>query len=83
MALLEAMSAGCAVITTNVSGCPETVRDAGLLVEPGDSTSIRERIDYLITYPDETEVYQKRARDRVINFFSWDSIVKKYTEVLS
>ena len=35
ISLLEAMSAGAAVITTNISGCPETVGPEGILVEPG------------------------------------------------
>lgn len=34
MVLLEAMDAGCAIVTTNAEGCAEVVGDAGLVV-PG------------------------------------------------
>jgi len=48
IALLEGMSAGCAVITTNVSGCPETVGDAGIVVEQKDSNAIKKALRSLI-----------------------------------
>ena len=44
IALLEAMSAGCAVITTNISGCPETIENTGLVVEPRNSEQIYEAL---------------------------------------
>ena len=54
MVLLEAMSAGCAVITTNVSGCAETAGDAAVLVEPADPDALREALRTLMA--DETEI---------------------------
>ena len=35
MVLLEAMDAGCAIVTTNAEGCAEVVGDAGLVVPTG------------------------------------------------
>jgi Glycosyltransferase len=41
ISILEAMSHGCAIVSTPVGGIPEVVSDAnGLLVEPGDSEAI-------------------------------------------
>ncbi|MFM2424153.1 MAG: hypothetical protein RLZZ70_544, partial [Candidatus Parcubacteria bacterium] len=47
IALLEAMSAGCAVITTNISGCPETVGAQGILVGVKSGSEIYEAIKVL------------------------------------
>ncbi len=47
IALLEAMSAGCAIITSDVSGCPETVGDSGIIVSPKDSIGLRKVISSL------------------------------------
>ncbi|MFW6079407.1 MAG: glycosyltransferase family 4 protein [Gemmatimonadota bacterium] len=50
MALLEAMAAGVAVVTTPVGAAPELVRDGwnGYLVEPGDVEALADRIARLL-----------------------------------
>ena len=45
VSILEAMSYGCAVISTPVGGIPEVVRDNGILVRPGDVEGIADAID--------------------------------------
>ena len=49
--LLEAMGAGIAVVTTPVGGIPDIVKDGvnGILVQPGDVTSIAESLIRLLT----------------------------------
>jgi glycosyltransferase involved in cell wall biosynthesis len=46
--LLEAMSAGMAIITCSAGGCPEVVGKAGLLVEPRDTEGIRKTLKKLV-----------------------------------
>ena len=82
IALLEAMSAGCAVITTNVSGCPETVGDVGLVVEPKNENEIREIIGKLIKNPALIKKKGKLARERILKEYNWDNLIKEYLEVL-
>jgi glycosyltransferase involved in cell wall biosynthesis len=82
IALLEAMSAGCAVITTNVSGCPETVGEAGMLVEFGDHAGIHERIVRLIDDQEEVCTYQRLANERVKAVFGWNVIGVAYAKQL-
>jgi glycosyltransferase involved in cell wall biosynthesis len=78
IALLEAMSAGCAVITTNVSGCPETVGDAGLLVNPRDAADLKFRLNGIINNQDKLVEFQKKAVERVRNVYNWDVVLEKY-----
>lgn len=64
MAILEAMSAGRAVIATRVGEIAELVRDGetGLLVEPGDVASLAAAIAALVPDPDRRRSYGRAAR---------------------
>ena len=44
ISILEAMSYGCAIISTSVGGIPEVVKGNGLLVAPGDIAAIGEAV---------------------------------------
>ena len=44
ISILEAMSYGCAILSTPVGGIPEVVKDNGILVEPGDVRGIADAI---------------------------------------
>ena len=79
--LLEAMASGCAIVTTNVTGCPEVVGDAALLVRPESSEDIRNAIVKLI---DDGELRSKlgfKARKRVEENFTWEKIAQDYVKV--
>lgn len=82
ISLLEAMSAGCAVITTNVSGCPETVGDTGLFFEPKNSTELKEGIVSLVSSEDKIKRLQRASVERLHRLYSWDLIVKSYISQL-
>ncbi len=82
IALLEAMSAGCAVITTNVSGCPETVGDAGALVRFGDIFELKMNICEFIQNDDVLRGFQRNSMERVRSVYGWSEILKKYIEAL-
>jgi glycosyltransferase involved in cell wall biosynthesis len=78
IALLEAMSAGCAVITTNVSGCPETVGEAGLVFEPKSINHLKDKIKYLVYNKEVIGELNVKSRERLLKYFDWDKIIKKY-----
>jgi glycosyltransferase involved in cell wall biosynthesis len=82
VSLLEAMSAGCAVITTNISGCPETVGDSGLIFEAKNHIQLKEEIDYLISNESIINNLGEKSRQRVLNYFNWDNVIKEYLKVL-
>jgi glycosyltransferase involved in cell wall biosynthesis len=82
MSIVEAMSAGCAVITTNVSGCSETIKGAGLLVSPRDSVDLRSKLLNIINDQSKLEKLQKLATERVKTLYDWDIVLGEYIKVL-
>lgn len=52
LSVLEGMAAGAAVVGSAIGGIPETVRDVGILVTPGDSGELAEVLEALAA--DET-----------------------------
>ncbi len=82
IALLEAMSAGCAVITTNVSGCAETVGNTGLLINFRNANDLKIKLNIIVNDKDKLIELQKKAEDRVKNIYDWDIVLKEYIKVL-
>ena len=78
--LLEAMSAGCAIITSTAGGCPEVVGDAALFVEPKNPDAIRECILSLIESPEKQQALSASAIDRAQQF-TWPKIAQQYTDL--
>lgn len=68
--LLEAMSAGAASITSNVSSLPEVGGDAVRYVDPGSVDEITAALAELLDSPEERERLSELARRRAAGF-SW------------
>lgn len=81
VSLLEGMSSGCATITSNVTGCPETVGSSGILVSPDDNISLKNHLVHLMENDASRENYQKLARQRATDVFDWSNIVESYLEL--
>lgn len=62
--LLEAMSTGRALITTDTPGCRETVLpgENGFLVPPGDAGALAEAMERFIVEPDLAVAFGRRSR---------------------
>jgi glycosyltransferase involved in cell wall biosynthesis len=78
VSLLEAMAAGCAIITTSAGGCPEVVGNAGLVVEPGDVGALQEALSRLIGNPARAEELGRRAALRARDRFSWPAVAAQH-----
>jgi glycosyltransferase involved in cell wall biosynthesis len=78
--LLEAMNAGCAIITTSAEGCAEVVGDTGIVAEPRNVKQIRQALDKLMRDPVAIEEMSGKARLRVLSF-SWSNIAERYDHV--
>ena len=83
IALLEGMSAGCAVITTNISGNPEVIGDTGYLLRPRDSLSLRNAVRELTSDAELCMLLGDAAAVRARELFSWQQIGSRYMHLLN
>ena len=79
--LLEAMSAGCAIITTLKTGCEEVVGDAALLVDPRDATAIGAALKKLTIDRNLCDRLGRAGRHRLCQNFEWRIVAEKYRTV--
>ncbi len=78
--LIEAMACGCPVISSNVSAIPEVLGDAGILVDPLQTTDIMKAMDRIIQEPDERRKLRDRGLERAKEF-SWEKAARQTLEV--
>ncbi|MFC5135078.1 MULTISPECIES: glycosyltransferase family 4 protein [Haloferacaceae] len=78
IAILEAMAAGNAIVSTAVGGIPSVVDDRnGVLVEPGDADALTDAIRTLLEDPDSVESMARESRRRVERSHSWDGVTEE------
>ena len=82
MVLLEAMDAGCAIVTTNAEGCAEVVGDAGIVVAKGDPKGIRDALERLVANPALADDLSERGVRRAATL-AWPRIVPQYRAILN
>lgn len=82
-AVLEAMSMGRPVITTDTAGCRDTIDEhCGLLVPVKDSLALAEAMAQFYHYDDEVlKEMGEAARKRVLKLFDEKIIVKSYLSI--
>ncbi len=78
MALLEAMLAGAAVISSNDTGCVETIGDTGVLLPPGDVDAMRRALQELLEHPEKAAELGEKARSRVLEQYRLDAVADQY-----
>lgn len=85
MVLIEAMSAGKAVIATNVGGIPELVihEENGILVKSEDPDSMSSAILALIQDTQLTKKLGESGMKSIEKNFKWEQVSKKYLKLLS
>ncbi|MFH1681487.1 MAG: glycosyltransferase family 4 protein [Candidatus Eisenbacteria bacterium] len=83
MGLLEAMLAGMAVITSDTSGCPEVIGDAGITVPPGDAVALGNALVELLGSDETARAYGRKARCRAREHFDWEGIGTRYLDLLA
>jgi glycosyltransferase involved in cell wall biosynthesis len=82
LSLLEAMLAGMAVVTSNVSGCPETVSDTGFIIPPRNPDALSKVLEQLLDSEEMCRAYGLRARRRAESLFDWEKIGTVYLDHL-
>jgi glycosyltransferase involved in cell wall biosynthesis len=81
LALLDAMAAGTAIVTTKNSGCDDVVMDTAILVPPREPIAIRDALEELASQEALADRLRAAARARLESCFSWDLVVDRYREV--
>ncbi|WP_199482738.1 glycosyltransferase [Vibrio owensii] len=77
MGVLEAMSAGTAVVSTYAGGIPDAIHSGkeGFLVEPGDSDALADALIRLLTEPETSRTFTDNAKSKFDARFSVDAII--------
>lgn len=78
--VLEAMSCGTPVISSNRSSIPEIVGSAGVLVDPTDVKELAHQIVYLLRNGEERRRLSLLGKDQAARF-SWEEVARKTLNV--
>jgi glycosyltransferase involved in cell wall biosynthesis len=83
MVIIEALACETPVITTNVGGTPEIVKDGvnGILVPVNDPVKLAEAIDYLLNNKYIRRKFGEAGRKIVVENFSIEVLVKKLYKI--
>lgn len=81
-ALVEASSCGLALLTTNVVGCKEAVRENnGFLFQPHDVDRLVYLIKYLVEHPEERVTMGQQSRKVALSYFDTKKICKRTYDI--
>ncbi len=75
----EAMACGLPVISTDGGALPEVVGDAGVIVPTRDEQALAAAIKSLLQDPDRRSDLGRRARQRILESFSWEVAARDMT----
>ncbi|WP_286760425.1 glycosyltransferase family 4 protein [Salegentibacter sp. UBA1130] len=84
ISVIEAMSLGLAVVSTNVGGMPVLIKnnDVGVLVPVNNAQNMASEIDKLIKHPEKAQSLTENARKKVQNF-AWEKVKSDWNRVLN
>lgn len=74
LSLLEAMSYGLCVLTSEIKENREIVGNSGVLFESGNCIDLKNKLKYLIDNPNLVESFGKKARQKVKLEYNWEKI---------
>ncbi len=74
--ILEGVSAGCPIVSTNVGSCKEIADKFGISVEPNNSEALSRAIIKLFLKTDLWEFYHQKCIKKRVNF-GWEKLVEK------
>lgn len=81
--LVEATSTGLAILTTETTGCKETIRNEnGFLFKPHNIEELCSHILYLVNHPEELEAMCRRSRSVALNYFDTRLIAKRTFDII-
>lgn len=81
LTLLEAMSHGCACITSDIPECADVISGCGVTFPAGDVASLRGALGALLNDPACARRLGESGRERVLTTYDWDSVVLRTIEL--
>lgn len=83
ISILEAMSMKCCCIATDVGAVTEIIDDGvdGIIIEPGDSEALVEKIQYLIEHDEERREMAERGYHKIQKDFTAAAMAAKTTAI--
>lgn len=84
LSMLEAMSAQCAVVVSDVGGMTNIIIDGynGRIIPAGDSDKLYEVLNSLITNPGKIKQYSEKAYDTILNSLSYERWKNDWKQVI-
>ena len=77
LSLLEAMSYGNCCLVSDIPECSQVVGEYGVTFKCGDVNSLKEKLEFLLSNPEDTEKYRMSAKDYVLGRYDWNRIVEQ------
>jgi len=83
LVLLEAMSSGIPIIASELPGVRSVFKNGeqGLLAKTGDSEDLKNKIDFILTDKEKMITMGERARQLVLEKYTWEKIGKKLNQL--
>ena len=78
--LVEALACGCPVVTSNITGMPETVGGAGILIDPYSVNSLADGMYKVLTNSELRQNLREKGLERVKSF-SWENCARETLKV--
>ena len=80
--LLEAMSCGCAVVSTATCMIPEIIKEGINGFISNDENTLRQRIQYLLENPEKAREIGKNARQTILENFGEEKFINSWNNLL-
>ena len=81
LSLLEAMSYGNCVVTSDIEECTSVAEDYGLTFKKGDAEDLRRVLQEVCDQPQRVEQMKKQVADFVCSKYNWNDIAARTIEV--
>lgn len=81
LSLLEAMSYGNCVITSDIEECTSVAEDCGLTFKKGDAEDLQRVLQEICDQPQHVEQMKKQVADFVCSKYNWNDIAARTVEV--
>lgn len=81
MSLLEAMSHGCACVTSDIPECADVLAGCGVTFPRDDAAALRDVLASLLADPARVSALGDAARERANTEYDWDRVVARTLEL--